>query len=149
MNRFFSREVNRVSGLPWLLFPVRSMRTSSRPAGTGTWTTTPSWSDRRRSTTCLSQVGGQGSGVRLVRLIRVSSSVHGIKYTPLGISIVFNHEIIAHKLLDHPDIDVNKATCESTALHYACLRNSVALIEAICTKVIIRNQEPGHSSSWC
>ena len=67
------------------------------------------------------------------------SSVHGIKYTPLGISIVFNHEIIAHKLLDHPDIDVNKATCESTALHYACLRNSVALIEAICAKVTIRS----------
>ena len=62
---------------------------------------------------------------------------HGIKYTPLGISIVFNHEIIAHKLLDHPDIDVNKATCESTALHYACLRNSVSLIEAICAKVIL------------
>ena len=61
---------------------------------------------------------------------------HGIKYTPLGISIVFNHEIIAHKLLDHPDIDVNKATCESTALHYACLRNSVSLIEAICAKVV-------------
>ena len=53
---------------------------------------------------------------------------------------MFNHEIIAHKLLDHPDIDVNKATCESTALHYACLRNSVALIEAICAKVIIRSQ---------
>ena len=53
---------------------------------------------------------------------------------------MFNHEIIAHKLLDHPDIDVNKATCESTALHYACLRNSVALIEAICAKVIIRSR---------
>ena len=66
----------------------------------------------------------------------VSESVHGIKYTPLGISIVFNHEIIAHKLLDHPDIDVNKKTCESTALHYACLRNSISLIEAICAKVI-------------
>ena len=65
----------------------------------------------------------------------VSESVHGIKYTPLGISIVFNHEIIAHKLLDHPDIDVNKKTCESTALHYACLRNSISLIEAICAKV--------------
>ena len=61
--------------------------------------------------------------------------VHGIKYTPLGISIVFNHEMIAHKLLDHPEIDVNKKTCESTALHYACLRNSVSLIEAICAKV--------------
>ena len=64
-------------------------------------------------------------------------TVHGIKYTPLGISIVFNHEIIAHKLLDHPDIDVNKKTCESTALHYACLRNSVSLIEAICAKVYL------------
>ena len=62
-------------------------------------------------------------------------SVHGIKYTPLGISIVFNHEMIAHRLLDHPDIDVNKKTCESTALHYAALRNSVSLIEAICAKV--------------
>ena len=48
---------------------------------------------------------------------------------------MFNHEMIAHKLLDHPDIDVNKKTCESTALHYACLRNSVSLIEAICAKV--------------
>ena len=64
-------------------------------------------------------------------------SVHGIKYTPLGISIVFNHEMIAHRLLDHPDIDVNKKTCESTALHYAALRNSVSLIEAICAKVWI------------
>ena len=64
----------------------------------------------------------------------VSESVHGIKYTPLGIAIVFNHEIIAHKLLDHARIDVNKKTCESTALHYACLRNSVSLIEAICAK---------------
>ena len=64
----------------------------------------------------------------------VSESVHGIKYTPLGIAIVFNHEIIAHKLLDHDRIDVNKKTCESTALHYACLRNSVSLIEAICAK---------------
>ena len=62
--------------------------------------------------------------------------VHGIKYTPLGISIVFNHELIAHKLLEQPGIDVNKKTCESTALHYACLRNSVSLIEAICAKVI-------------
>ena len=61
--------------------------------------------------------------------------VHGIKYTPLGISIVFNHEMIAHKLLEHPNIDVNKKTCESTALHYACLRNSVSLIEAISSKV--------------
>ena len=61
--------------------------------------------------------------------------MHGIKYTPLGISIVFNHEMIAHRLLDHPDIDVNKKTCESTALHYAALRNSVSLIEAICAKV--------------
>ena len=61
--------------------------------------------------------------------------VHGIKYTPLGISIVFNHELIAHKLLEQPGIDVNKKTCESTALHYACLRNSVSLIEAICAKV--------------
>ena len=67
-------------------------------------------------------------------------SVHGIKYTPLGISIVFNHEMIAHRLLDHPDIDVNKKTCESTALHYAALRNSVSLIEAICAKVWIRTQ---------
>ena len=64
--------------------------------------------------------------------------VHGIKYTPLGISIVFNHEMIAHKLLDHPEIDVNKKTCESTALHYACLRNSVSLIEAICAKVSLK-----------
>ena len=63
--------------------------------------------------------------------------MHGIKYTPLGISIVFNHEMIAHRLLDHPDIDVNKKTCESTALHYAALRNSVSLIEAICAKVWI------------
>ena len=84
---------------------------------------------------CPSQVCSQGA----VKSVSSShSSVHGIKYTPLGISIVFNHEIIAHKLLDHSDIDVNKATCESTALHYACLRNSVALIEAICAKVIIR-----------
>ena len=60
--------------------------------------------------------------------------VHGIKYTPLGISIVFNHEMIAHKLLDHPEIDVNKKTCESTALHYAALRNNVVLLEAICSK---------------
>ena len=67
-------------------------------------------------------------------------SVHGIKYTPLGISIVFNHEMIAHRLLDHPDIDVNKKTCESTALHYAALRNSVSLIEAICAKVWIWSQ---------
>ena len=63
--------------------------------------------------------------------------MHGIKYTPLGISIVFNHEMIAHRLLEHPDIDVNKKTCESTALHYAALRNSVSLIEAICAKVWI------------
>ena len=48
---------------------------------------------------------------------------------------MFNHELIAHKLLEQPGIDVNKKTCESTALHYACLRNSVSLIEAICAKV--------------
>jgi len=71
----------------------------------------------------------------------VSESVHGIKYTPLGISIVFNHEMIAHKLLDHPEIDVNKKTCESTALHYACLRNSVSLIEAICAKPDVQKNE--------
>jgi len=64
----------------------------------------------------------------------VSESLHGIKYTPLGISIVFNHPEIALRLLDHPDIDVNKKTCESTALHYAALRNNVDLIEAICAK---------------
>ena len=68
--------------------------------------------------------------------LRFIFAVHGIKYTPLGISIVFNHELIAHKLLEQPGIDVNKKTCESTALHYACLRNSVSLIEAICAKVI-------------
>ena len=90
---------------------------------------------------CPSQVRSQGAAKSVSSSY---SSVHGIKYTPLGISIVFNHEIIAHKLLDHSDIDVNKATCESTALHYACLRNSVALIEAICTKVIIRNQDIPH-----
>ena len=73
--------------------------------------------------------------------------VHGIKYTPLGISIVFNHEMIAHKLLDHPEIDVNKKTCESTALHYACLRNSVSLIEAICTKVSLKLLEKGSKQS--
>ena len=92
---------------------------------------------------CPSQVRSQGA---VLTVSSSYSSVHGIKYTPLGISIVFNHEIIAHKLLDHPDIDVNKATCESTALHYACLRNSVALIEAICSKVG-DHQEPRHSSS--
>ena len=70
-----------------------------------------------------------------VYIVKYLVSVHGIKYTPLGISIVFNHEMIAHRLLDHPDIDVNKKTCESTALHYAALRNSVSLIEAICAKV--------------
>jgi len=64
----------------------------------------------------------------------VSESLHGIKYTPLGIAIVFNHEQIALKLLQHPKIDVNKKTCESTALHYAALRNNVVLIEAICAK---------------
>merc|ERR1719483_307941 len=64
----------------------------------------------------------------------VSESLHGIKYTPLGISIVFNHEVIAMKLITHPKIDVNKKTCESTALHYACLRNNMALIGAICAK---------------
>jgi len=64
----------------------------------------------------------------------VSESLHGIKYTPLGIAIVFNHQEIALRLLDHPDIDVNKKTCESTALHYAALRNNVVLLEAICSK---------------
>jgi len=64
----------------------------------------------------------------------VSESLHGIKYTPLGIAIVFNHQEIALRLLDHPDIDVNKKTCESTALHYAALRNNVVLLEAICAK---------------
>jgi ankyrin repeat protein len=64
----------------------------------------------------------------------VSESLHGIKYTPLGIAIVFNHQEIALRLLDHPNIDVNKKTCESTALHYAALRNNVMLIEAICAK---------------
>ena len=56
------------------------------------------------------------------------------RYTPLGIAIVFNHQEIALRLLDHPDIDVNKKTCESTALHYAALRNNVVLLEAICAK---------------
>ena len=56
------------------------------------------------------------------------------RYTPLGIAIVFNHQEIALRLLDHPDIDVNKKTCESTALHYAALRNNVVLLEAICSK---------------
>ena len=52
----------------------------------------------------------------------------------MGIAIVFNHQEIALRLLDHPDIDVNKKTCESTALHYAALRNNVVLLEAICAK---------------
>ena len=56
------------------------------------------------------------------------------RYTPLGIAIVFNHQEIALRLLDHTDIDVNKKTCESTALHYAALRNNVVLLEAICSK---------------
>jgi len=77
----------------------------------------------------------------------VSESVHGIKYTPLGIAIVFNHEIIAHKLLDHERIDVNKKTCESTALHYACLRNSVSLIEAICAKPGVKMNEKDYLNS--
>jgi len=77
----------------------------------------------------------------------VSESVHGIKYTPLGIAIVFNHEIIAHKLLDHVRIDVNKKTCESTALHYACLRNSVSLIEAICAKPGVKMNEKDYLNS--
>ena len=47
---------------------------------------------------------------------------------------MFNHQEIALRLLDHPDIDVNKKTCESTALHYAALRNNVVLLEAICAK---------------
>ena len=62
------------------------------------------------------------------------------RYTPLTQALDTASTDAIKILLSHPDIDVNKATCESTALHYACLRNSVALIEAICAKVIIRSQ---------
>ena len=41
---------------------------------------------------------------------------------------------VVNLLLETPDIDVNKKTCESTALHYAALRNNVVLLEAICSK---------------
>jgi len=80
--------------------------------------------------------------LNLADVNHVSESMHGVKYTPLGISIVFNHQDIALRLLGDKRIDVNKKTCESTALHYAALRNNVVLIETICSKDgVLHNQK--------
>ena len=58
--------------------------------------------------------------------------------SPLTAAIRNNHREIFTRLLNHNDIDVNKATGEGlTGLHVACQTDNVAAIEALCQHPLV------------